>query len=111
MTRATLCYETSFTAQHEPPGFGRHENEFKLAVAIEGPVVGGLVMPFGTLEAVVANLLRCIAAVPPTEALPDGSSSDQMAVWIWDQLVRDLPGLAAVALSDGAFTVTYRGET
>jgi hypothetical protein len=55
------------------------------------------------------TLLRCIEAVPPVETLPDGSSTEQFAVWIWGELSRALPGLAAVALSDGAFTVTYRG--
>jgi hypothetical protein len=111
VSRASISYETNFTAEHEPPGFDRHVNEFKLVVTIEGPIVGGLVMPFGTLGAIVANLLRCIEAVPPIEALPDGSSGDQMAVWIWHQLARELPGLVSVALTDGAYTVTYRGES
>lgn len=106
---AAISYETTFTAEHHPPGRVRHTNVFRLVVTIEGPVGGGMVVPFEVIEAAVANLLRCIEAVPPTEAMPASSSVEQVAVWIWRELVDGLPGLVEVRLHDGPFAVTYRG--
>lgn len=110
MIAATISYESWFTAEHEPPSMTRHANAFRFVVSVDGPLAAGIVVPFETIGATVANLLRCIEAVPPIEALPNGSSTEQIAVWIWHELVDVLPGLASVALSDGPFTVTYRGH-
>lgn len=41
-----------------------------------------------------ATTLRCLVAVPPVEALPDGSSTEQISVWIWEQLAPGLPLIA-----------------
>jgi len=42
-------------------------------------ILAGIVMPFETVGAAVANLLRCIEAVPPADALPDDSPDQR---WI-----------------------------
>jgi 6-pyruvoyl-tetrahydropterin synthase len=107
--RAAISYETTFAAEHQLRGRERHTNAFRLGVVVEGPIVGGVVVLFETIESAVANLLRVLDAVPPTEALPESSSVEEIAVWIWGELRRWLPELAEVRLSDGAFTVTYRG--
>lgn len=106
---ARISYETGFTAEHQPPGKGRHTNPFRLVVTVEGPIVDGVVVPFETVAAAVANLLRCIEAVPPTSAMPESSSVEQIAAWIWNEVVRALPNLAEVRLHDGPFAVIYRG--
>jgi 6-pyruvoyl-tetrahydropterin synthase len=108
-----ISYEASFTAEHQAPGHEPHVHVFRLVVSVEGPLVDGVVMDFAELQvavgAAVVNLLRCIEAVPPLEALPEGSSVEQMAVWIWGELARGLSNLAEVRIHDGAFAVTYWG--
>jgi 6-pyruvoyl-tetrahydropterin synthase len=105
-----LSYEASFRAEHQAPGYPPHEHGFRLRVTISGDLAAGVVFPFEHLRAAVTNLLRVIECVPPTEAMPGGSSVEQMAVWIWGELARGLPSLRAVELGDGAFIATYRGR-
>ncbi len=88
MKRASISHESRFTAEHQPPGHERHVTEFRLVVTVEGPIVDGIVIPFETIGAAVANLHRVIVAVPPVEAMPASSSVEQIAVWIWEQLAR-----------------------
>jgi 6-pyruvoyl-tetrahydropterin synthase len=108
--RIELSHEVTFTSEHQPVGHEAHTHPFRLVVTLAGEMgADGMLVPFADVQAAVSLLLRTIECVPPLVALPGGSSVEQMAVWIWRQLVDKIPELVAVHLTDGTFTATHRG--
>ncbi len=80
-----------------------HGHSFRGRVTIEGPVGDetGWVMDFADVKAVVEPVVdrldhRCLNDV---EGL-DNPTSELVAVWLWDRIVDDLPGLVAIEVRE-----------
>jgi 6-pyruvoyltetrahydropterin/6-carboxytetrahydropterin synthase len=91
-----------------------HGHTYRLTVGVEGsldPVIGWIV-DFAHMKAVVGRVLdkidhRVLNEVPGLEQ----PTTELIAVWIWRELITDLPGLSRVTLYENANSgVTYRGE-
>lgn len=113
--------EFTFDAAHRLQGLpeghkcaNMHGHTYRLTVAVEGPLEPsiGWVVDFaainGATNEVIAQLdHRVLNDLPGLEQ----PTTELIAVWIWNQLIDRLPGLARVTLYENARSgVTYRGE-
>ena len=104
-------------AHHLPrhPGKCRelHGHSYLLVVAVERPIDAdtGMVMDFADLKAcvrreVVDRLDHCCV-----NDLIENPTAEEMAIWIWDRLHPQLPGLDEIELHETDHcSVTYRGD-
>jgi 6-pyruvoyltetrahydropterin/6-carboxytetrahydropterin synthase len=113
-----LCAELHFCASHRlprHPGACRnlHGHNYRLCVSLEGPVdpETGMVADFLHVKKVCQE--RVIARLDHTDlnALLENPTAENIAVWIWNELVAHLPLLSEVTLYEthDCF-VRYRGE-
>ncbi len=109
--------EHEFDAAHslpEHPGACSrlHGHRYRFQVHVAGPVdpVSGLVMDFEDLERLVqAKVLDVLDHQHLNRFIPV-PTAEHLAVWIWDRLAADLPGLAEVRVWETPrYSAIYRG--
>lgn len=91
-----------------------HGHTFHVRLVVRGPVHAdtGWVLDFADLQRAwdpVRNMLdhRVLNEV----AGLDNPTSEHLAIWIWNALLPELPGLCAVEIGEtGGFRVAYRGR-
>lgn len=102
------------TGVHEDHPCARvHGHTFRVRLTVTGPVDmrTGFVVDFADVQhafAPVHDALdhRFLNDVPGLE----NPTSENLAVWIWGRLIRSLPGLSAVEVTEtGASGVVFRG--
>lgn len=91
-----------------------HGHSFRVVVCVEGPVgeTSGWVMDFADLKAAVAPTIDALdhRYLNDLEGL-DNPTSERIAVWIWERIEPDLPGLASVEVRETCTSAcTYRGR-
>jgi 6-pyruvoyltetrahydropterin/6-carboxytetrahydropterin synthase len=89
-----------------------HGHSYRLVVSVEGPVDprSGLAIDFSDLKAIVVQHAVAKLDHKYVNELIDNPTAEAMAVWIWDRLKPELPGLAEVELWETRkCSVVYRG--
>ena len=91
-----------------------HGHSFRVAVRVEGPVgaESGWVMDFAELKAAVQPTVDALdhRYLNELDGL-ENPTSEHIAVWIWDRIAPELPGLVAVEVHETCTSAcTYRGE-
>lgn len=102
---------TGVSADH--PCARVHGHTFRIRLTVSGPVdpVTGFVTDFADVQRAFAPLHdaldhRFLNDIPGLE----NPTSERLALWVWDHLVGQLPGLSAVEITEsGASGVVYRG--
>ena len=117
-----LWKEFGFESAHSLPNVPEghkcarvHGHSFRVAVRVDGPVgeESGWVMDFADLKAAVAPTIDALdhRYLNEVEGL-ENPTSERIAIWIWDRIADDLPGLAAVEVRETCTSAcTYRGDT
>ncbi len=90
-----------------------HGHTYALTVFVEGDLIQpeGWVIDFGDLKPIVKPLLdrldhHCLNDIPGLE----NPTSEILAVWLWEQLKPQLPGLKRIELNETATSgVIYEG--
>ncbi len=99
---------------HNHPGKCRnlHGHSYKLFVSVEGPVhpETGMVIDFDDLTKVVQEkVIQRLDHRFLNDLIPL-STAENIAVWIWEQLKPDLPGLCQIEVYETSDNcVIYRG--
>lgn len=120
MHTAEIAREFTFEAAHHLPNVpsghkcGRlHGHSYRVAIRVAG-VVGeetGWVQDFGDLKSAWAPLderldHRYLNEVPGLE----NPTSERLAIWIWNELIAELPGLSEVSVKETCTSeVRYAG--
>ena len=89
-----------------------HGHSYRLVVSVEGPVDprSGMAIDFSDLKAIVVQHAVSKLDHKYVNDLIDNPTAEAMAVWIWDRLKPELPGLAEVELWETRkCSVIYRG--
>jgi 6-pyruvoyltetrahydropterin/6-carboxytetrahydropterin synthase len=108
----------SFDAAHRLPGHpgscrNLHGHRYDLEVTVDRPVAeeSGLAIDFHDLKRVVREKVLDDLDHGYVNDLMDNPTAERMAVWIWERLEGDLPGLVEIELHETAdCSVIYRGE-
>ena len=113
--------EVSFEAAHFLPNLPdnhkcrqMHGHSFKIRITVDGPVDvhTGWVMDFADIKKVFESIMTqldhsCLNDIDGLE----NPSSENLAVWIWDQLKPDLSILSGIEVKETCSTgCIYRGE-
>jgi 6-pyruvoyltetrahydropterin/6-carboxytetrahydropterin synthase len=115
--RKTFQIEAAHRLPHVAPGHkcGRlHGHSFVIEIAIEGPVLqpAGWVMDFADVKALFQPLYReldhnYLNEIPGLE----NPTSENLAIWVWDRLKPELPGLSEVSVAETCTSrCVYRGR-
>ena len=89
-----------------------HGHSYRLVVSVDGPVDSrsGTAIDFSDLKAIVVQQAVSKLDHKYVNDLIDNPTAEAMAVWIWDRLKPELPGLAEVELWETRnCSVVYRG--
>jgi 6-pyruvoyltetrahydropterin/6-carboxytetrahydropterin synthase len=120
--RVELTREYSFEAAHRlpmvPPTHKcarMHGHSFRVEVVIAGEIDSrlGWLVDFGDISAVVEPLLKAQLDHRTLNDVPglENPTSELLAVWLWERLHEQLPGLAAITVAETCTArCTYRGE-
>ncbi|MFF5797816.1 6-carboxytetrahydropterin synthase QueD [Streptomyces albogriseolus] len=113
--------EFTFEAAHRLPRVPEghkcarlHGHSYKVTVHVEEPVdpEAGWVMDFGDIKQAFKPIDAQLDHyyLNDIEGL-DNPTSENLARWIWDRMVTELPGLSAVTVRETCTSgCTYRGE-
>ena len=119
--KVELSRTFDFSAAHRLTGAGEghrcaatHGHNFTVEIAVRGEVDPrtGWLIDFGDLKTLVQPLIARLDHATLNE-IPglENPTSEQIAGWIWQQLVSDLPGLHRVTVSESPSTrCSYWGE-
>ena len=110
-------FEAAHLLPHVPEGHKcarLHGHSFRVTVHVEGPVDErmGWVMDYADVSAVVKPVVkqldhRYLNEIPGLE----NPTSEHVAMWLWERIAKDLPGLAAIAVAETCTSkCVYRGE-
>jgi 6-pyruvoyltetrahydropterin/6-carboxytetrahydropterin synthase len=113
--------EFTFEAAHRLPRVPEghkcarlHGHSYKVTVYVEAPVdpEAGWVMDFGDIKQAFKPIDAQLDHyyLNDIEGL-DNPTSENLARWIWDRMVTELPGLSAITVRETCTSgCTYRGE-
>jgi 6-pyruvoyltetrahydropterin/6-carboxytetrahydropterin synthase len=113
--------EFTFEAAHRLPEVPEghkcarlHGHSYRVTVHVEGPVDAhaGWVMDFGDIKAAFKPLEERLDHhyLNEVEGL-ENPTSENLAAWIWDRLLPELPGLSAIAVRETCTSgCIYRGR-
>jgi 6-pyruvoyltetrahydropterin/6-carboxytetrahydropterin synthase len=113
--------EFTFEAAHRLPRVPEghkcarlHGHSYKVTVHVEAPVdpEAGWVMDFGDIKQAFKPIDAQLDHyyLNGIEGL-DNPTSENLARWIWDRMVTELPGLSAITVRETCTSgCTYRGE-
>jgi 6-pyruvoyltetrahydropterin/6-carboxytetrahydropterin synthase len=112
-----FTFESAHRLPNVPPGHkcGRlHGHSFRCEVHVRGDVgkESGWVLDFSDIKAAFAPLDHLLDHnyLNEVEGLSN-PTSENLARWIWDHLIHELPGLSAVVVRETCTTgCIYRGE-
>lgn len=115
--RMRLDVEFYFAAAHrlpryEGPCFRMHGHNYKFFIGLEGEVdpATGMIADFGVIKQVVGEKVLSRADHQSLNDFLENPTAENIARWIWEALVADLPGLVEVRLFEIPDScVTYRG--
>jgi 6-pyruvoyltetrahydropterin/6-carboxytetrahydropterin synthase len=115
--RMRLDVEFYFAAAHrlpryEGPCFRMHGHNYKFFIGLEGDVdpATGMIADFGVIKQVVGEKVLARADHQTLNDFLENPTAENIARWIWEVLVADLPGLVEVRLYEiPDCCVTYRG--
>jgi 6-pyruvoyltetrahydropterin/6-carboxytetrahydropterin synthase len=115
--RMRLDVEFYFAAAHrlpryEGPCFRMHGHNYKFFIGLEGEVdpATGMIADFGVIKQVVGEKVLAPADHQTLNDFLENPTAENIARWIWEALVADLPGLVEVRLFEIPDScVTYRG--
>lgn len=110
-------FESAHALPHVPDGHKcarMHGHSFRVRVSIEGPVGErtGWVMDFADLKAAVEPAIDALdhRVLNDIDGL-ENPTSENVARWLWDRVVEDLPGLSAVEVRETCTSgCVYRGD-
>lgn len=113
-----LAFEAAHRLPHVPEGHKcarLHGHSFRATVHVAAPIgeASGWVMDFADLAAVCEPVRTRLDhhLLNEVEGLAN-PTSEVLAVWIWDQLAPDLPGLTRVDVRETCTSgATYRGPS
>lgn len=116
--RARLDVEFTFAAAHrlpryDGPCFRMHGHNYQFIVGIEGDVDPrtGMVADFGRIQEVVRRHVLARADHQVLNEILENPTAENIARWIYETLLPDLPGLVEVRLYEiPGCCVTYRGQ-
>ena len=110
----------SFEAAHRLPNlppehkcFRMHGHSYRIELHVEGPLDEelGWVVDFGEIKQVAGPVLERLdhRVLNDIEGL-ENPTSENLAVWIWDRVAPDLPGLSKVVVRETCTSgCVYRG--
>jgi len=115
--RMRLDVEFYFAAAHrlpryQGPCFRMHGHNYKFFIGLEGEVdpATGMIADFGVIKQVVGEKGLARADHQVLNDFLANPTAENIARWIWEELVADLPGLVEVRLFEiPDCCVTYRG--
>lgn len=113
-----VSYEVDFEAAHWLPNVPDchkckrlHGHSYRVVITVAGEVgaTTGMVRDYADIKAAAAPLVERLDHHTVNDVVPN-STSENLAVWFWDNLVADLPELASVTVHETARAYsTYRG--
>ncbi len=112
--RRRFGFEAAHRLPHHPGKCRElHGHSYQLVVTVDRPVdpSSGMGIDFADLKEVVKS--RVIDELDHTSVndLIENPTAELMAVWIWDRLAENRPGLQEVELHEtSSCSVVYRGE-
>jgi 6-pyruvoyltetrahydropterin/6-carboxytetrahydropterin synthase len=109
---------TAEAAHHLPkvaPGHkcGRvHGHSYRITVHVAGEIgADGMVLDFAEIDRVVTPIIDAYIDHHCLNDVLANPTSECLAVWIWGRIIRALPGLTAVTVSETSRSAaTYRGD-
>ncbi len=115
--RMRLDVEFYFAAAHrlpryQGPCFRMHGHNYKFFIGLEGEVdpATGMIADFGEIKRVVGEKVLAPADHQVLNDFLENPTAENIARWIWETLVGDVPGLVEVRLFEIPDScVTYRG--
>lgn len=115
--RMRLDVEFYFAAAHrlpryQGPCFRMHGHNYKFFIGLEGEVdpATGMIADFGEIKRVVGEKVLAPADHQVLNDFLENPTAENIARWIWETLVGDVPGLVEVRLFEiPDCCVTYRG--
>lgn len=91
-----------------------HGHSFRVVVRVEGPVgeTSGWVMDFADLKAAVQPTIDALDHRYLNDLVGlENPTSEHVAMWIWDRIAGELPGLTEVEVRETCTSAcTYRGS-
>lgn len=113
-----VSYEVDFEAAHWLPNVADehkckrpHGHSYRVVITVAGPVGehSGMVTDYADIKAAAAPLVERLDHHTVNDVVPN-STSENLAVWFWDNLVGALPNLSSVRVHETARAYsTYRG--
>jgi 6-pyruvoyltetrahydropterin/6-carboxytetrahydropterin synthase len=113
-----VSYEVDFEAAHWLPNVPDdhkckrpHGHSYRVVVTVAGAVhpTTGMVRDYSDIKAAAAPLVERLDHHTVNDVVPN-STSENLAVWFWDNLVVALPELSSVRVHETARAYsTYRG--
>jgi 6-pyruvoyltetrahydropterin/6-carboxytetrahydropterin synthase len=115
--RMRLDVEFYFAAAHrlpryQGPCFRMHGHNYKFFVGLEGEVdpATGMIADFGDIKRAVTEKVMAKADHQVLNDFLENPTAENIARWIWETLVDEIPGLVEVRLFEIPDScVTYRG--
>jgi 6-pyruvoyltetrahydropterin/6-carboxytetrahydropterin synthase len=115
--RMRLDVEFYFAAAHrlpryQGPCFRMHGHNYKFFIGLEGEVdpATGMIADFGDIKRAVTERVLAKADHQVLNDFLDNPTAENIARWIWETLVDEVPGLFEVRLFEIPDScVTYRG--
>lgn len=112
-----ICREFYFDAAHLLPDYegkcaNLHGHTYKLEVVVSGNVRdNGMVIDFGDLKKIVNRAVIAELDHVNLNDVFDNPTAENIVVWIFDSLVKELPGIVRVKLWEGRHAwVEYDGK-
>jgi len=115
--RMRLDVEFYFAAAHrlpryQGPCFRMHGHNYKFFIGLEGEVdpATGMIADFGDIKRAVTERVMAKADHQVLNDFLENPTAENIARWIWETLVDEIPGLVEVRLFEIPDScVTYRG--
>ncbi len=106
--RKQFTFEAAHSLPHHPGKCARpHGHSYLLDVAVDGPLqvhgpAAGMVEDFDTIAAVVTGeIIATLDHASLNDVIPN-PTAELIALWIWERLAGELPGLAEVVVWETA---------
>lgn len=114
IVRRSYRFEASHQLPRHPGKCRRlHGHSYRFVVEVEGPIEPeqGVVIDFYDLDEIVGAKVISVLDHRHINDFVDNPTAEWISIWIWRQIVEQVPGLASIELFEveGA-SALYRGE-
>lgn len=118
MSVVEVSYEVDFEAAHWLPNVADdhkckrlHGHSYRVVITVKGQVdEDGMVVDYAVIKSAATPLVEQLDHHTVNDVVPN-STSENLSVWFWENLVQALPQLSSVTVHETARAYsTYRGQ-